>query len=260
MSTWIFLRGLTRESRHWGDFPDRFRDAIAAVDADATIVLLDLPGNGALNAQQSPASVAVLADYCRAEMRARALSPPYQLLAMSLGAMVAVAWADRHPEDLRGCVLINTSLRPFNPFWRRLRPANYAPLLRLLVPGTGADERERTILRLTSTLAASSPAARARILADWSAWQRERPVARGNALRQLWAAATYRAPGARPAVPLLILAGAGDTLVDPECSRQLARRWAADFAEHPAAGHDLPLDDGDWVAAAVRDWWRQQQR
>jgi hypothetical protein len=23
---------------------------------------------------------------------------------------------------------------------------------------------------------------------------------------------------------------------------------------HPSAGHDLPLDDGPWVAAQVRDW------
>ena len=25
MMTWVFLRGLTREARHWGDFPQRFR-------------------------------------------------------------------------------------------------------------------------------------------------------------------------------------------------------------------------------------------
>ena len=26
MSTWVLLRGLTRESRHWGDFPDILRE------------------------------------------------------------------------------------------------------------------------------------------------------------------------------------------------------------------------------------------
>jgi pimeloyl-ACP methyl ester carboxylesterase len=262
MSTWVFLRGLTRDSRHWGEFPERFRQAIAAVDAggrDATVVLLDLPGNGVLNRQQSPASVAAMAEYCRSELTRRAVAPPYHLLAMSLGAMVAIAWVDRHPGDLRGCVLINTSLRPFNPFWQRLRPQNYARLLGLVVPGASADEREETILQLTSTLAASTAAGRASILAAWGAWRRERPVASGNAWRQLWAAARYRAPSAKPALRLLILAGAGDSLVDPRCSRQLARRWSGDFAEHPAAGHDLPLDDGDWVAARVRDWLLREQ-
>jgi pimeloyl-ACP methyl ester carboxylesterase len=68
---------------------------------------------------------------------------------MSLGAMVAVAWADRHPDELAGGVLINTSLRPFSPWYQRLRPANYLALLGLLLAGD-AGRRERTILRLTS--------------------------------------------------------------------------------------------------------------
>ena len=28
MTTWVFLRGLTRESRHWGGFVDQFQQAI----------------------------------------------------------------------------------------------------------------------------------------------------------------------------------------------------------------------------------------
>jgi hypothetical protein len=34
----------------------------------------------------------------------------------------------------------------------------------------------------------------------------------------------------------------------------LAARWLVDFALHPAAGHDLPLDDQAWVLARVHDW------
>jgi pimeloyl-ACP methyl ester carboxylesterase len=67
------------------------------------------------------------------------------------------------------------------------------------------------------------------------------------------AAARFSAPE-KPEVPLLILAGARDRMVWPGCSRRLARAWNADFALHPAAGHDLPLDDGDWVAKEVRHW------
>lgn len=246
MSTWVFLRGLTREARHWGDFPAAFRDEIA----DADIVTLDLPGNGRLNHMRSMTSVAAMAEHCRAELLARGIHPPYRLLAMSLGAMVAVAWADRHAEELAGCVLINTSLRPFNPFLRRMRPGNYAALLRLALPGGSDYAREETILGITSKLAGQ----RAQIVAAWSAWRQEHPVSRTNALRQLWAANRYRAPAQKPAVRMLILAGAGDTLVDPRCSRRLARLWQTDFAEHPTAGHDIPLDDGAWVARQVRDW------
>jgi len=246
MSTWIFLRGLTRESRHWGDFPATFRSGIA----DADIVALDLPGNGRLNRMRSPTSVATMAEQCRAELLAQGIRPPYYLLAMSLGAMVAVAWADRHPEELRGCVLINTSLRPFSPFYRRLRPGNYAELLRLALIDGSAAAREGTILRMTSKLANH----RAQIVERWSAWQREHPVSRSNALRQLWAASRYCAPTHTPAVRMLVLASAGDTFVDPLCSRRLAHLWQTDFAEHPEAGHDIPLDDGTWVTLKVRDW------
>jgi len=246
VSTWIFLRGLTRESRHWGDFPAIFRGAIA----DADIVALDLPGNGQLNRMTSPASVAAMAEACRAELQARAIRPPYHVLAMSLGAMVAVAWAERHPRELAGCVLINTSLRPFSPFYSRLRPASYAALLGLALPGGDAYARERGILRITSRMAGDH----VRILSAWSAWRKERPVSRANALRQLWAALRYRAPTQPPSVRMLMLAGAADKLVDPRCSRRLAQLWQADLAEHPRAGHDIPLDDGAWVARQVRDW------
>ncbi len=245
MSTWVFLRGLTRESRHWGEFPEVFRNTIA----DAEIVTLDLPGNGSLNRMESPLRVEQMADYCHAEMQARGLSPPYFLLAMSLGAMVAVDWAQHHAEEIAGCVLINTSLRPFSAFHQRLRPGNYPALLKRAVFGGSPVEWEAMILALTSNLAADRPL----ILDAWVALRRECPVTRRNALRQLWAASRYRVD-AKPATPLLILASAGDRLVDPHCSQRLALRWDSDFAEHPDAGHDIPLDDGPWVAKRVRDW------
>ena len=87
-----------------------------------------------------------------------------------------------------------------------------------------------------------------------AAYRRENPVAIGNALRQLCAAARYRAPLVRPSPPLLVLSSLGDALVDSACSRQLAQRWQLDHAVHPSAGHDLPLDDGAWVVSQVTRW------
>lgn len=246
MSTWIFLRGLMREARHWGDFPATFCRALP----DADVLTPNLPGNGRLNRMASPVRVADMADYCRAELLAQGVRPPYFLLAMSLGAMVAADWAARHPDELRGCVLINTSLRPFSPFFHRLRPQTYPAVLKLALLGGSAAAWEQTILALTSRRAGNAAA----LLAAWTAWRREHPVSRANAWRQLFAAGRYRAPAARPAPPLLLLASGQDRLVDPRCSRRLAQRWNAAYAEHPDAGHDLPLDDGAWVARQVRDW------
>ena len=245
MTTWVFLRGLTRDSRHWGHFPRVFGETLA----NAAIVALDFPGNGAANAEKSPATIEALVEFCRSTLVLRGVAPPYYVLAMSLGAMVTVSWAARYPKEIQACVLINTSLRPLAPFYRRLRPANYLPILRLLLLGDRADP-EAAILRMTSRQVAQTSV----VLADWRRFRHEHPVARGNALRQLLAAARFRAPATRPAARILVLASRCDMLVDVRCSRTLATAWRTEFAEHPSAGHDLPLDDGAWVAHKVREW------
>jgi pimeloyl-ACP methyl ester carboxylesterase len=119
----------------------------------------------------------------------------------------------------------------------------------LLVRGGNAADRERTILRLTS-----GQPERPEKQAEWAAYARQNPVSSRNALRQLLAAARYAAPSVKPTPPVLILCSTQDRLVNPRCSRLLATRWDAAFAEHPTAGHDLPLDDAAWVAGQVSGW------
>jgi hypothetical protein len=52
-----------------------------------------------------------------------------------------------------------------------------------------------------------------------------------------------------------VLASRADRLVDGSCSRALAYRVpGARLAEHDSAGHDLPLDDPEWVVAQIRGW------
>ena len=244
MSTWVFLRGLLREARHWGEFPAMFR----AQMPDAQVVTPDLPGNGRLHQARSPWRIEEMAEHVRRELSARGFAPPYYLLGLSMGAMVAVAWASLHPRELRGCVLINSSLRRFDPFYRRLLPRTYPTVLSLI--GGGARWQERAILRLTSCRGD----AQSDLLDAWVGYRREYPVARGNALRQLLAAAAYRAPLCKPPAPMLVLTSTKDGLVDSRCSLKLAANWNAALAIHPAAGHDLPLDDAAWVARQVRDW------
>lgn len=240
--TWVLLRGLMREQRHWEDFPQVFSAVLGAA-----VVTPDLPGNGTRNGLRSATRVADMVEFCRLDLRQRGLAPPYQLLALSLGAMVAVEWAARHPDEIACCVLINTSMRPFSRFYRRLRWQNYAALARLLLLG-GIARQERLILTLTSSQGPQ------RLLARWIAYQQEYPVSRINALRQLWSAARYHAPAARPVMPILVLASEQDRLVDARCSISLAQRWQATIHLHPNAGHDLPLDDGQWVAMRIKQW------
>lgn len=246
MSTWILLRGLTRETRHWGSLPDVLREAVGG----ERLLLLDLPGNGEFAHVQAPSSVAGMVGAVRDAAIQTGVRGPYSVLAMSLGAMVATDWAQRHSAEIERLVLINTSMRPFSRLHERLRPSAWAGLVGLAAHWRDAPRAEREIHRLTC----NNVDALSADLDTWSEIRRSAPVSRGNALRQLWAAARFAAAAQRPECPLLILSSRADKLVDPMCSAKLATAWGARHREHAWAGHDLPHDDPAWTAAQVHTW------
>ncbi|RKP55942.1 alpha/beta fold hydrolase [Pararobbsia silviterrae] len=250
MSTWILLRGLTRETRHWGAFAPTFERIVGAADPDARCIPIELPGNGDANAERTPAQVAEIVASVRATAARIAPGTPYRVLAMSLGGMVATAWAQRHPDDIERLVLINTSMRPLCGVTQRLRPAAWPHLVSIIARWRRADACENAIHALTC----NADAQRAHEVAVWAEIRRSRPVASANALRQLLAAARFVAERAPPRCPALILSAARDRLVDPVCSARIAKHWGAAHLEHPRAGHDLPHDDPVWTSEAVRDW------
>ncbi|MGA0571842.1 alpha/beta fold hydrolase [Variovorax sp. VNK109] len=245
---WILLRGLTREAGHWGDFLPLLAQAVAPHAVHA----IDLPGNGERWRERSPSSVVTLMESMRATLRERGMEPPYRLLGLSLGAMVCVAWAQAHPREVQVAVLVNTSLRPFSPFHERLMPRSWPVLAKLLKPRASPVDAESAILELTSTVVRSD-VERAKLLAHWVELRQRHPVSRANAVRQLLAAARYRAPSGAPPVPLLIVGTRGDRLVSPRCSETLAKQWSRTLVQHEGAGHDLPLDDPAWLVQRVRE-------
>lgn len=247
MQTWLLLRGLTRESRHWGNFLKQFQQALP----DSQIMALDLPGNGGLNQQRSPLRIQDMVAHCRAQLASRKIAPPYNILAMSMGAMVAVAWSEKYPQEVAAQVLINTSMRPFSPFYHRLLPANYALLLKLSLMSATPEAWERAVLHLTSNRVSDD---HDDVLPHWLALRHENPISRSNAIRQLIAAARFHAPLLKPSAPTLLLTSEQDHLVSVNCSKTLANRWQCDLRVHDSAGHDLPMDDGAWVIAQLRAW------
>jgi pimeloyl-ACP methyl ester carboxylesterase len=247
MSTWVLLRGLTREAEHWGDF----RTLLARELGAERSVTIDLPGTGQRVREPSPLQVEAIMQACRGALLAQPVRPPYVLVGLSLGGMVAAAWASAWPGELAGCVLINSSMRPFSRLQERLRLRQWPTLLQVLATRDPV-RAERTVLRLTS----AAPLEHADVLDAWVAIRRARPVSGANALRQLLAAARYRHPGPAPRVPVLVASGGADALVNPVCSATLARRWGAPHIVEPRAGHDLPLDAGPWLAAELARWAR----
>jgi alpha-beta hydrolase superfamily lysophospholipase len=253
--TWVLLRGLTRESGHWGAFPQLLREQLAVQQPGIRVMTLDLPGNGSLYRQTSPSRVPDLVQACRDELRRRGCHGPVYLLAMSLGGMVACEWALSYPQEVAGAVLINTSMRPALTLRSRVRPLSYWKLLAGGLLSLSGRWREARVLAATSRMV-DRPR---EVLDAWVDLQRRHPVAWRNGFRQLLAALRYQASRGRPQAPMLLLCSQVDDLVDWRCSQALSRAWGAPLRMHTQAGHDLALDDPPWVARAVGDWLRAQQ-
>lgn len=248
MSAWILLRGLTREARHWADLPDRLR----ASGLDDEIVCPDLPGSGQWVGERAPMRIAATTDFVRARLAAHGPAPPYRIVALSFGAMVALDWAQRFPSEIERLVLINTSIRRDNGPFERLRPSAWPRVLRAVWcwdQGARCDA-EAAIHALTCRRVDTREAD----LAAWTAIYAHAPPTRANAWRQLAAAARFEGPPSAPGCPLLLLVSRADALVHPACSAKLAARWGATLIEHPWAGHDLPHDDPAWLADTIVAW------
>jgi pimeloyl-ACP methyl ester carboxylesterase len=236
--TWILLRGLSREAAHWG----AFLPALQAAMPDATLLPLDLPGAGVRRHDRWPSTIREAMEMVRGEARAKAPpGAPMFLLGVSLGGMVVMEWASRHPSEVAGVVVGASSASDVAPFWKRMRPAAIAALGRSAI----TRDRERREARIVHTVS------NRRDLWDetvrsWVEIDRERPVSRVTVGAQVASASRWRAPRQLD-VPLLFLVGERDRLVHPDCTRLLARRYAAPLVEHPDAGHDLTTDAKEWV-------------
>lgn len=230
---WILLRGLARESRHWGDFPEQLSTALGV-----EVFCPDTPGNGRLNGEASPLSISATLERVRREIGYRA---PVNLLGLSMGGMIATEWARLYPQEVSALVLANSSFGNFSPPWKRLWPNAFLSLMGSLRLTT--EQRE---VRVFDLICERSEDRQARV-DEWVGYSLECPLSPSNFARQLAAAARFRAPDQTPVANTLVISGLGDRLVNPDCSAAIARRWGVELRAHPEAGHDLTHDAGEWV-------------
>lgn len=243
----LLLRGLSREQRHWG----RLRPVLSSALPNP-LLSFDYAGCGELYRQHSAADIGLLRQSVREQLQqSPAFNGKVHLVALSLGGMLALDWALQYPQEVASVVLINSSARPLSPFYQRLCWRNYPALLAL--PWLSLPLREQLILQLTSRKARRDP----QLVKCWIGYQQQRPVSRANMLRQLWAAARFRLSAA-PVCPSLVLSSAADSLVNPGCSLALARYLRAEHQQHSWAGHDIALDDPDWLASQIAGFIQRQ--
>ena len=246
---WLLLRGLARESGHWGDFIGKLQ---AAYPND-TISVIDLPGTGVYHQQASPSSIPAITEIVRDTARQQGLlATPVTVFAVSLGAMVAWQWLQTHPEEIDSAVLVNTSFANLSPVYKRIRWQSFAAFLAVLLQ-TDIAKRERAIVALVSNRSSHYQ----QTAEQWTAIQQTHPIRFNTFLRQIIAAARYKPSYNRPSKAVLLLNSLGDRLVSPNCSLAIKNHYQLPMYSHPWAGHDLTLDDSDWVLATLTANWRQ---
>lgn len=252
---WLLLRGLAREQRHWGEFPEAMKNALSG----ASIHCLDLPGTGTENGRPSPTSVEGIAEDIRsrwlklkssvsAQASPQASKEPWALLGISLGGMVSLDWVARHPEDFSRLAIINSSAANTSLPHDRLNPEVLPALLKALM-SRDSVEIEIEVLKATTRMQSD-------ILGRAEAWAKlasDRPLHVTTPVLQLAAAARFLAPERVP-LPLLVLSSDRDGFTNPACSVSLANRYQAQLVRHPEAGHELPLDAPGWVAEQLARW------
>ena len=248
--SFLLLRGIMREQRHWGEFPD----ILQAQFPDAEIFTPDIPGNGRHYRCRSPDSIEKMTNSIRQQLAVtRDSSTQQNIIALSMGGMLAIDWMCRYPDEIASAVLINTSVKPYSPFFQRLRWQNYLSIMGLVFQKP--QQQEKMILTLTSNHHDKDT----ELLQSWCEWRRQYPVSMKSAYNQLLASATFKSPK-KPEQPVLIIASKADRLVDYRCSAALHHAWKTAYQEHPTAGHDLSLDDPDWLAEKLFNWFESLRK
>lgn len=237
-SNWILLRGLVRGTEHWGSFKDRLQKRFP----NDTLEYLDLPGNGRRCAEESPLKISEYVTDLRAHSELVKKGEKFKILSMSLGAMVTVEWMRQFPEEVTQAFLMCTSSSGFSPFYHRFLLNNYLRIPRLLAAQNDVEFVEKSILEMTTNNFQRQQAELSSFV-EYSKSFRLKPQ---NAIRQLLAASRYRFPKQAPGSVCLI-GSYGDRLVSPQCTLEIGKAWGLVPQMHPWGGHDLAIDDPEWV-------------
>ena len=240
---WLLLRGLARQKEHWLEFSTLMEE-----NSDE-VLMLDLPGFGDQSHASTPLTIRGHTDQLRERfIDLKGDKADWGILGISLGGMIALDWVSRYPRDFGKCVVINSSAKDLGPFWQRLTVYGLYRLLKGSLT-TSLEKREVEVLKMVSNLRAKDKDTQKKMLAI----AEKNPLSVTNALKQITASSQFVLP-TKIKTPLLVLASLKDHMVDVRCSKVMAEKYNARIKFHPTAGHDLPLDDPEWVAQQVKDF------
>ena len=238
----ILLRGLGRESAHWGSFFDDLQKQKFCKSVEC----IDLPGAGRFNKLTAPMTIAENAEFVISQLPEEVVEKKV-IFSVSLGSMVAIEMLHKRPDLFSLAIVTNTSFSNLSPLYHRLQLNAFQQFLKIGRSGSDLNKREYEVLKMVS----NSPDRWLALSKQWAEIADKRPVEIKNFLRQLLAAATYKLASEKPKVPIVALRSLGDKMVHPECTEKLANYWSLPMHSHPDAGHDLCIDDPAWVIEKI---------
>jgi haloalkane dehalogenase len=262
----VFLHGNPTSSYVW-------RNVLPLLAEDHRCLAPDLIGMGHSGKPESAYRYADHARYLDAWFDAMDLRDVV-LVGYDWGGVLAIDWASRHPDRVRGVVVFETILQSMH--WAEYPPQGVELFRALRTQGVG----EKLVLEDNGFLPRSldhgvkhglSEADRAEYYAPFPdaksrrpmlQWTRSIPIEGEPA--DVLAVVTRNAEwlGATPRVPKLLLTFDGDTMSNAPTIVEWAKRTIPNLAVNAlgAAGHHAPEDVPREIAMAIRGWIDQPRR
>ncbi|AQS39628.1 putative hydrolase or acyltransferase of alpha/beta superfamily [Shewanella psychrophila] len=258
--TFVLLRGLMRDRRHWYGFARRLEAT------GAQVITPDLPGNGTLAEINSPLSIPDYADYVWAQIdevlsegSTKEVLESVYLIGLSMGGMLALEMAKHKPNRVKKVVLINSSAANLSPWYCRFQLSSLVKSAweigrrRLNGELSGISLLEATVIQLTSECRGDD----IKLIQDWSHYRQQGHTSIINGFRQLVACASFDAPDIDHAnandlinspvnafvkSSVNVIVANRDRLAHPSCGQALADFYDTQAIYLDDCGHDVSLD------------------
>ena len=235
MKNLLLIRGLSREKRHWGEFPDLVENNL-----DIRVHTLDNLGCGEFYEKETPLTIRENVDFLQEQFEKLYTENPgeWYLLGISLGGMFVAEWAQRI-NPFKKVFVINSSIKNLSPLFDRITPHALQMMTKSFV--LSGQKQEEIIYDLTSYRGSTSEHGYFKTN-EWLSYREQFPMSRENFFRQLACAATYKLEK-KPKNDMVFISARGDELCKWTCGKAIA-----DFCDSPfylceePAGHDLPMD------------------
>ena len=235
-NTLVLLRGLTRGRYHWGGFSEQLKIAFP----DIQLVFIDLAGNGLRANEKSPITIQAAVQDVRNQLKLHKINNPVNVLALSLGGMITLQWLNDYPQEICKAIVINSSHAKLSRINERMRPLTIVKLIiGSILP---LAFREKIIYSVTSNKLRNNL-----ILDEWILEAKQHPVSHINFIRQIRIARSFTTKLHINSDQLMLLASHTDHLVSMVSSQKLAIHTQSSLKLNETAGHEITLDDPDWV-------------